>query len=886
MLYVIWLRGLLIHRAGRLAGMMAGIAISVAFVAVLAGFFAATRARMTDQAIADVAVDWQVQLAAGTDPQQAITELARSPGYRSVFEVGYLNTPGFEATEGGTVQATGPGKVLGLQAGYQAAFPAEIRTLVGQGVVLLAQQTAANLHAQPGSVVSIQRPGLAPVDVQIDAIVDLPLADSLFQVVGAPPGSGAQAPPDNVLLLPLDTWRALFGPVAQTAPDSVYRQLHVSLVHDLPADPSAAYTKLQRLARNYETRRAGGDVVRDNLAARLDVARSDALYAQVLFVFLGLPGVLLSALLTAVLISSGAIQRRREQALLRLRGASTPALVRLASIEALCMALGGSALGLGLASLTVRATFGRWGFGNGQLATCAWGGLAAAGGLLVALATVLLPAWRDAVGGSFVSARASVRRRNSPLWERLGLDLLFLALAALVYWLTARQGYQIVVAPEGVPRVSVSYSALLAPLFLWIGASLLILRLTGLLLARDGRLVTPLLRPVARRLSSLIGASLSRQRVLIATGAVLVALAIAFATSTAIFNSTYRAQSRVDAELTNGADVTVTGPAAANLADRLPTIQRLRGVVAAEPMQHRFAYVGSDLQDLYGVHADSLRRATRLSDAFFAGGSANAALASLARTPDGLLVSAETVRDFQLRPGDLLRLRIQSAVDHQYHVVPFHYLGIVREFPTAPTDSFLVANADYVANQSGSAAVETVLVRTDKPPHVTAAAIREALGAASGATVRDIDEARRATSSSIAAVSLRGLTQVELLFAVGLAAAGSGLVLALGLEDRRRTLAIVAALGARRWQLGAFVWSEAIVMLGGGGIAGAALGWGVARVLVKLLTGVFDPPPERFVMPWAYLAMVALATAGTVLIGGQIVTRLAGRSVLETIRRL
>ena len=41
------------------------------------------------------------------------------------------------------------------------------------------------------------------------------------------------------------------------------------------------------------------------------------------------------------------------------------------------------------------------------------------------------------------------------------------------------------------------------------------------------------------------------------------ALAFAFAASTAIFNATYEAQARVDAELTNGADVTVIGTTAA-----------------------------------------------------------------------------------------------------------------------------------------------------------------------------------------------------------------------------------------------------------------------------------------------------------------------------------
>jgi putative ABC transport system permease protein len=885
-IYLIWLRGLLRQRRGTLAGVIAGIAVSVALVATLAGFFTDTQANMTRQAIADVAVDWQVQLAPGADPSQGIAELARSPGYNSAFQVGYFDTPGFQATEGGTVQVTGPGKVLGLEPGYRDAFPAEVRDLAGQGDVLLAQQTAANLHAQPGSSISVKRPGLPAAEVKVDAIVDLPLADSLFQAVGAPAGSGPQAPPDNVLLMPLERWQELFEPVAATAPDPVHTQIHVSLVHDLPSDPASAFTKVERLARNYETRLAGAAQVGDNLAARLDVARSDSLYAEVLFLFLGLPGIALAGLLTAVLVSSGAVRRRREQALLRLGGASTATLLRLASIEAAFIGLSGGALGLGLASLAVRVTFGRWGFSNSAITTLTWGGLAALAGLALAFLTVLAPAWRDASASTFVASRVAVKRQQRLPWERLGLDFILLALSGFAYWLTARGGYEAVVAPEGVPRVSVSYSALLAPLFLWAGAALLVMRLTGPLLAGNGRLVGSLISPVAGRLSSLAGASLSRQRVLIATGVILIALAIAFATSTAIFNSTYQAQSRVDAQLTNGADVTVTGPAAANLAGRLPEIERLNGVKAVEPMQHRFGYVGSDLQDLYGIRPDTLSRATRLSDAFFAGASAKQALAALASAPDGLLVSAETVRDFQLQPGDPVRLRLQSALDHQYHVVPFHYLGIAREFPTAPSDSFLVANSAYIAEQTASPSIETLLVRTSESPSATADSIRRLLGASSGATVRDIEETRRVTNTSLTALSLRGLTRIELTFAIALAAAGAGLILALGLEERRRILAIAAALGARPRQLGAFVWSEAIVMLVGGGVAGAMLGWGVAQMLVKLLTGVFDPPPEHLSVPWLYLAVLALATAGTVLAAGLLMTRLSSRSILEMIRRL
>ena len=53
----------------------------------------------------------------------------------------------------------------------------------------------------------------------------------------------------------------------------------------------------------------------------------------------------------------------------------------------------------------------------------------------------------------------------------------------------------------------------------------------------------------------------------------------------------------------------------------------------------------------------------------------------------------------------------------------------------------------------------------------------------SGATVQDIETQRQITRSSLTAVSLQGLTALELGFAVLLAIAGAGLVLALGLDD-------------------------------------------------------------------------------------------------------
>ena len=116
-----------------------------------------------------------------------------------------------------------------------------------------------------------------------------------------------------------------------------------------------------------------------------------------------------------------------------------------------------------------------------------------------------------------------------------------------------------------------------------------------------------------------------------ATGVALVALAFAFATATAIFNTTYNAQSRVDAELTNGADVTVTGLRHIRRGPFCDGYKR-SNVVVAEPMMHRFAYVGADLQEIFGINPTHIGKVTTISNAYFANHNADKTLTLLAET--------------------------------------------------------------------------------------------------------------------------------------------------------------------------------------------------------------------------------------------------------------
>ncbi|MDX3113144.1 MULTISPECIES: FtsX-like permease family protein [Streptomyces] len=876
-----WAGGLARHRIGRLLAAVAGIALAVALVAALGSFLTASKATMTQRAVRSVAVDWQVEVQPGADPNAVRSLVQAVGGTRAALPVGLARTTGFTATVEGSTQTTGPGVALGLPADYRSRFPDELRTLSGSGTgVLLAQQTASNLHAAPGDTIGVRLPGAGLRQVRVDGVVDLPQADSLFQKVGAPPQSQPTAPPDNVVLLPA----ARFTSLTRGATD-VTTQIHVARDMKLPADPAAAFTSVTGAAHHLEAKSAGSALVGNNLGAALDSARQDALYAQILFLFLGVPGAVLAAALTVAVASAGGERRRREQGLLRLRGLRPRQITALAGLEAALVGAVGGLAGLGLAALTGRLAFGAASFGAGAGTRALWYAVAFVLGVAVAAAAVLMPALRDLRTVTVADTRREPRGSRSPWWMRYGLDFALLTGSWLVFRASSGNQYALVLAPEGIPSVSVSYWAFLGPALLWLGAALLLWRLTLLVLAHGRPALTRLARPLTATLATTTAAMLSRRRRPLARSVVLLALAVSFAISTAVFNSTYRQQSEVDARLTNGADVTVTEPPGAQVRASAADTLKVSGVRHVEPLQHRYAYVGSDLQDLYGVRPATVGKATSLQDAYFSGGTAGQLMRRLAQRPDNLLVSSETVHDFQLSPGDTVNLRIQDARTKALRTVPFHYAGIVKEFPTAPKDSFFVANAAYVARATGSDAVGAFLLDTGGSHQKQIAAhLRQQLG--TGATVTDLTQTRGTVGTSLTSVDLAGLTRIELAFAVLLAAGAGGLVLALGLAERRRTFAVATVLGARGGQLRGMVLTEALLLAAGGLAGGALIGWALSEMLVKVLTGVFDPPPASLSVPGGYLALTAGAAVVAVLAAALNGIRSAGRPAVEELRDL
>ena len=111
-------------------------------------------------------------------------------------------------------------------------------------------------------------------------------------------------------------------------------------------------------------------------------------------------------------------------------------------------------------------------------------------------------------------------------------------------------------------------------------------------------------------------------------------------------------------------------------------------------------------------------------------------------------------------------------------------------------------------------------------------------------------------------------------------------MLGLGLIERRRDFALLAAMGAKGRQLGSFLWTEGLIILVAGMVLGFVTGFAIAQMLVKVLTGVFDPAPQSLAIPWAYLVVLILAGVLSTVAAVMIAQKVTQQKAIEALRTI
>ncbi len=833
--------------------------------------------------------DTLVPIAANAPRQWTLDQVRASirhvPGVASADALSFVDLPPGSLRAGGRL-VRNPLRVFAFDREYQAHYRS-IRVVAGsfaRGSAVVSAETARILAVGPGDAVDLTLPGRPTrLSLPVGGVVDLAGATPLFASRKARkledflyvPNSLVVSPSlfERVIVPAFREQSSVLGTLAKSLPT---REVDVLVDRSrLDSDPARALAQTRTVARLLGRIAPHQDYLIDNISNSLQVARDDATVGKQMFLFLGLPAVVLSAFLVVYAGSVLAGAQRRELAILRIRGAHQGPLRRMLLYRTLGVAGVGSTLGGGLGFVAALAILGRDALLRAAPREIAFSALVGIGGGMLTTALALWATGRRSLRREIAEERRELILAPSALWRRQRLELPLLTIAAVAMAVAIKTG------AFNPPRGSVKFGRavslpsylLLAPLLAWTGATLLCVRILVTLASRLWIPAAPHFGPI---LFGTVARSLRRRSWSLATGIAALGLVVAFGTSLAIFTATYETAKANDARFAVGADMRVTPsvldghPPGAEFAAAL----RVPGVLSVSPVVFKLensVLVGRANQartDLAAIDATTFARTATLADSFFVGRSAASALAALQSDPRGLMVEAQTAADLSIEPGDTVRVLLAIGTKHQA-LRTFHVVALFTRFPGLEQPD-LVANLRFYATATHLQRIDFFLVRTvgHGATGLTETTTNLSTGPGSHHPIR-IDstlETLAKDQSSLTALDVTGLLRLDLLFTLPMSATAIAILVFGLMLQRRREYVTMRAHGMQSREILIIILAEAAFAAFGGVAAGLLVGTGTAYLLVRILQPLFLLTPDVTIPAQTIATLAASTLAGTLVL--------------------
>lgn len=897
-----------------------GLAMAVGLFSGILFFIDTVTRSMTQKALAPVTIDLVAHSTrADADSLSMTGTLAKLRGISAAEPV--ISADFASATDPVSGLQSTTGRMFAIQPSWLTNFSL-VRLSAGQFTpdgVVVSETMAVAQKLKVGDSLRFDFAGVGkPLQMPITGIANLEGADALFSTAN----EAENALVADVVFVDLSWFRAnlmtpltrrALDPTTVSAPGSVVLDQQVHLRIDraaLPADPAAAAIQADALRRSVERQFPGDLKAVDNVSGALQAAKADVLSAKILFIFLGLPGVLLAAYLSTFAAELFAEARRRELSLLRSRGARPGQIVGIVAVSSLFLALIGSTLGilvgLGLLYLTGPSTVASL-FASGAFLPSAL--LAFGTGLVLTFVAGFVPSF-GALRREVLEDRKAVRRAaKPPFWKRAWLDLIFVAAALVVLVITMAGGGFKPTGNEG-QAVQLSFYIFLAPFLAWIGMTLLSMRLVEGFLRRKNNGLPAFFHGLLGGIGEMAAKSMPKRSRSIAQAATVIAMTLSFGISLLVFQETYGREKRLDSQYIVGSDIRVTpalnSPQGADFATRL----RLPGVVAVTPVvRDTQALVGMEKNTVYGIDVASFRKTAYLPDSFFVDGASPRTLAALrdknlnyapgkarqvlddlSGTPNGVIISVEQAQKYNIQLGDPVLLKLYNRLTGNYRPVEAKAVGFFVYFPTSSQDSDFILNSAFMTAASGNPAVDNFLVKVGENPALipkVAASIEEQYKHVLPLRVISTDTVIKVDSSSLTSLNLGGLGLLELIYAILVATVGLGVFLIASVNERRREFGTMRACGADLGHLGKILFSEALTIALTSVVLGTMIGLLLAGLFVLLLSAIFTIPPQGLSLPpWQLLELVGLILAGMLASTLYSASRLGKIRVVEALREL
>ena len=820
----------------------------------------------------------------------------------------------------GSLSATVPVNGLVRLFGFDSSYTAQDRTITivegtqAPGEALISAEAARSLSVGIHDSISVMLPDGTRLERRISGIVDLTRARSLFL---SRMGENLELfvyVPDSIVI---DA--ATFAEVVVPAFERVntgrgdrikslpLREVDVYVRRDLlEAEPVAALARTERIAaavvsvtEDHQQGRVEDRGVNeqsfllDNISNTLTVARDDAAVAKRMFLFLSIPGAMLAALLGAYagIVLAGA--QRREQATLRVRGASRRNLLWMLWLRVGWITAGGAGLGLVLGYASVAAVLGRSMLTRVTAESLIFSGVLGTVFGLMATGAALYWTGRSTIDRGIQMDRLGPSMQP-PIWQRYRLDLLGLAalLVATVIALST-SGF------EGTPgsvyegrAVELSLGLLLLPIAAWVAGSLFGGRLFAWLLSR---LSTRAPQGSVSPLSLLYWRSLKRRSSSLVVATLILGMIVALATSLAVFTASYDAAKAADARYTVGSDLKIIPRPSSKHVFRSADASTLavEGIDTVVPVIYGIhntqlrSYRNTDVANLAALDPIAYGKVAPFDDAHFSNDSAEESLSILANQPDAILLSEDMAEFMGVREGDTIGVLLGRATAEQVQI-DMKVQGLYERLPGFPDGVDALMNIERYQKAVASAAPAFFLGQTsdssDALVEQTTETLRNGPGAGDALRLDTRLTALGKDQSSLASLNINGLLKLDSAYSLAMGTVTVAIFVFGLLLQRRREYVTLRAQGMLPRAIQTFIGAEAGTAAVVGCSVGALVGLMMAYYFINVLRPLFVLEP-LYVVPLsslsAILGSVLAATVVTSVAASALVNQLQAMELLR-----
>ncbi len=822
------------------------------------------------------------------------TRIADIDGVAYAERLSFVDLPPGSLSAGPTV-APGPVRLFAFARSYRQRYDdiELVRGTDAPGEALISVEAARALQVGIGDTIALALPGSEQrFELGVGGIVDLSKARALFFSRHGSNLEDFLYSPNSVVIDPVtfaseimpayEDARATLGAGLKSVP---ILEVDVGVERErLDADPTTALDQTSRIAAAVMDIAADQDYLIDNITNTLGVAREDAIVAKRMFVFLGVPGALLAAILAAYAGSVLAWAQRREQATLRIRGADRRHLLRMLATRTLLLTAVGATLGVALGLVSAAVVVGWGSLMRASTAELVASGIVGAIGGSIATGAALYAAGRSAIGRDINDDRSRLGSR-APLWRRAWLDLAGLVAVAAIAVLAVRAD-----AFAGTPGsvyegrgVELKLLLLVLPIGIWIAGALALARL----LTRGARhLSDGSRRPFSHPVRSLFVRSVRRRSWATAEGAIVIGLIVGLGTSVASFTASYDAAKAADARFFLGSDIRVTpsptsprppdvGYAStllsANIAEATPVVFSIHNTVLRSDHNE-------DAASLAAIDPATFPSVAAVEDSDFVDMTSQEAFDLLASDPTAALLSVEMAEFLTLEVGDPVQVLFGMGGKHPI-VVPMRVAGLFQRLPAFPEGAQAVIDIAQMQQHSPTVP-DFFLARAVDPGDATLAAAVGGIDGASGErlTISSRQTALDKDQSSLAALNIRGLLTLDSSYALAMGVVAISIFVFGLLLQRRREYVTMRAQGLHAREIRRLIVAEAGAVAICGCAIGVIVGIAMAAFFVGVLRPLFILTPQLRIPGGSILTLTSLVMVAT------IVTSIAATSLVNRLR--